>query len=339
MRTRQVYFEDKNVVSLREADLKIRPNEVLVKTHMSSICGTDKNHLLGFLPNATRVDAYHRDCYSTEAPYPRPVGHEGAGTIVEVGSAVDRFKVGDKVMSFGGYITMSDYFVAPVEPRGHSVLKVPEGLSMDEASLGEPTACAVYAGMESGVMLGDTVLVAGAGFAGQAIAQVVRHLGAAKVIVSDIVPGKLALAKKLGADLTVNALDTDVVGVVLDETHGKGADVVIEVAGTQEAVQTCTDAVKHGGIMGLYSWVLHPVNLVIDRWHNDGLDIRTLAVMHRIRHDMEWYQLKALSNVVNGKVDIKSLMTHEFPLSKAKEAFDCAINDPTACKVMLRSHT
>ena len=70
-----------------------------------------------------------------------------------------------------------------------------------------------------------------------------------------------------------------------------------------------------------------------------GLDIRTLAVMHRIRHDMEWYQLKALSNVVNGKVDIKSLMTHEFPLSKAKEAFDCAINDPTACKVMLRSHT
>lgn len=337
MKTRQVYFEDKNVVSLREVDIEPKANEVLVKTHMSSICGTDKNHLLGFLPNATRVEPYHKDCYSTEAPYPRPVGHEGAGTIVAVGSAVDEFKVGDQVMSFGGFITMSDYFVAPVQPRGYSITKVPEGLDMDEASLGEPAACAIYAGMESGVMLGDTVLVVGAGFAGQVIAQVVRQMGARKVIVSDIVPEKLTLARKLGADITVDARSEDVVGTVLDHTHGKGADVVIEVAGTQEAIQTCTDSVKHGGIMGLYSWVLHPVNLLIDRWHNDGFDIRTLAVMHRIKHDKDWYQLKALSNVANGKVDIKSLMTHVFDLGDAKKAFDCAVNDPTACKVMLRS--
>ena len=336
MKTRQVYFESKNIVGIREVDISPKPNEVLIKTHLSSICGTDKNHLQGFLPNPLKVKAYHNDAYTSANPFPRPVGHEGAGTVVAVGSAAGGFKEGDKVMSFGGFITMSDYFAAPVSPAGGSILKVPDGLTMDDASLGEPTACAVYAGMESGVMLGDTVLVAGAGFAGQIIAQVVKKMGAKTVVVSDIIDGKLELAKRLGADVTVNAAEQDVVEVVAGLTNGYGADVVIEVAGNENAIQTCTDSVKHGGIVGLYSWVLHPVNLVIDRWHNDGLDIRTLAVMHRIKHDKEWYQLKALSNVVNGMVDIKSLVTHTFALGDAEKAFETAINDPNACKVMLK---
>lgn len=336
MKTRQVFFEEKNVVRLREVDLTPKPNEVLVKTHMASICGTDKNHLQGFLPGALRVRPYHEDAYTTAAPYPRPVGHEGAGTIVETGSAVDGFRPGEQVMSFGGYVTMADYFVAPVFPQGESVTKVPQGMSLDDASLGEPAACAIYAGMESGVMLGDTVLVAGAGFAGQIIAQVVKQMGAAKVIVSDIADGKLALAKRLGADITINAEKEDVVGIVAEVTGGAGADVCIEAAGTEGAIQTCTDAVKHGGILGLYSWVLHPVNLIIDRWHNDGLDIRTLAVMHRIKHDKDWYQLKALSNVVNGKINLRPLVTHTFELADVEKAFDTALNDPEACKVMLK---
>ena len=336
MKTRMTYFEEKNLVRLREQELVLTPDQLLVKTHMASICGTDKNHLQGFLPNEIRVAPYHKDAYTSTTPYPRPVGHEGAGIVVEVGSSVDGFKVGDQVMSFRGNITMADYFLAPVQPPGESVLKVPEGLSMDEASLGEPAACAIYAGMESGVMLGDVVLVAGAGFAGQIIAQTVKQMGAGIVIVSDIVDGKLELAKKLGADVVANPLKGDLVEVVLSHTGGKGADVAIEAAGTESAIQLCTDAVKHGGIIGLYSWVLHPINLLIDRWHNDGFDIRTLAVMHRIKHDKEWYQLKALSNIVNGKIDIKTLMTHTFPLADVDKAFDCAINEPTACKVMLK---
>jgi len=336
MKTRQVFFEDVNKVALREVDISPGPGEVLVKTHMASICGTDKNHLQGFLPNKLRVKAHREDAYTSTAPYPRPVGHEGAGTIVEIGKAVDGYSVGDRVMSFGGYITMADYFVAPVFPRGESVLKAPEGLSFDDASLGEPTACAVYAGMESGVMLGDTVLIAGAGFAGQVIAQVVKKMGAGKVIVSDVVGGKLDMAKRLGADIVLDAKTEDVAGRVADETGGVGADVVIEAAGTEGAIQTCTEAVKHGGIIGLYSWVLHPVSLLIDRWHNDGLDLRTLAVMHRIKHDKEWYQLKALSNVVNGNVSLTPLMTHVFDLADVESAFETALNDPTACKVMLK---
>ena len=334
MKTRQVYFEDKLRVNLREADISPKPDEVLIKTHKSSICGTDKNFYLGWLPNKVRVEEYEAD-YEAGHEYPRPVGHEGAGYIVETGSAVSGFKVGDLVMSFGMFNTMADYFVAPLGPYGHAILKAPEGLSPDEASLGEPTACAIYAGMQSGVELGDNVLVVGAGFAGQVIAQTVRRMGAGKVFVSDIVPEKLTLAKKLSADRVIDPNKEDVVEVIKQETKGKGCDVVIEAAGNQFSIQTCTDSVKHGGILGLYSWVLQPVNLIIDRWHNDGLDIRTLAVMHRIKHDSVWYQRKALDNVRNGMIDIKSLMTHTFKLGDIQAAFDCVVNDVTACKVML----
>ena len=334
MKTRQVYFEDKMVVGLRENDIYPNSNEVLIKTHKSSICGTDKNFFLGWLPNQVRVEAYQADRESGDT-YPRAVGHEGAGYVVEVGSGVSGFKVGDLVMSFSMYNTMADYFIASTEPYGHSILKAPEGLSADEASLGEPTACAIYAGMSSGVELGDTVLVVGAGFAGQVIAQTVRRMGAKKVIVSDIVPEKLELARKLSADRVVDPNKEDVVEVVKEETKGKGCDVVIEAAGNQEAIQVCTDSVKHGGILGLYSWVLQPVNLIIDRWHNDGLDLRTLAVMHRIKHDSVWYQLKALDNVANGMIDIKSLITHTFKLEDIEAAFKCVVNDVTACKIMI----
>jgi len=334
MKTRQVYFNDKMKIDLRTADINPKPDEVLIRTHKSSICGTDKNFYLGWLPNKVRVEEYEAD-HEAGSTYPRPVGHEGAGYIEELGSAVSGFKVGDLVMSFGMYTTMADYFCAPLLPYGHAILKAPEGLSPDEASLGEPTACAIYAGMQSGVELGDTVLVVGAGFAGQVIAQTVRRMGARKVIVSDIVPEKLELAKKLSADRVIDPNVEDVVEVVKEETKGKGCDVVIEVAGVQEAIQTCTDSVKHGGILGLYSWVLQPVNLIIDRWHNDGLDIRTLAVMHRIKHDSVWYQLKALDNVANGMIDIKSLITHTFKLGDIQAAFDCAVHDVKACKIML----
>ena len=337
MKTRRVYFEAKEHVAIRIEEVEPLPDEILVKGYMSSICGTDKNHFLGFLPRTTRVDAFNLGGYSDPSPYPRFVGHEGAGTIIAVGSAVTGYKEGDQVMSFTGKnATMADYWAAKIQPRGTSVQKVLEGMTMEEASLGEPAACAIYAGMQSGVELGDTVLIVGAGFAGQVMAQVVRQMGAGKVIVSDIVNAKLELAKKLSADITVDASNEDTVDVVLRETNGKGADVVIEAAGNEDSIQVCTDAVKHGGIIGFYSWVLHPVNLIIDRWHNDGFDIRTLAVMHRIKHDKEWYQVKALSNIVNGKINIKPLITDIYKLDDVVAAFDCACNNPESCKVMLR---
>ncbi len=336
MKTRVVCTIEPNVVKLEECDVKPGRNEVLVKTHLASICGTDKNYSEGKMPKGVRV----RDLTSIDSEahdqYPLKMGHEGSGTIVAVGEGVSEFQVGDKVMSFGWYNTMADYFVAPVRHNGYGVVKVPEGMSMDAAALGEPACCAIYAGTVSGVELGDNVAVVGAGFAGQTIAQVVKKMGAAKVIVVDIVDEKLELAKSLGADITINAAKEDVVELILKETDYLGVDVAIEVAGNDAALQTCTDILKHGGIFGIYSWVLDPVNLRINRWHNDGFDIRTLALMHRIKHDRLWWIQKCISNIANGMIKIDPLISHVFELSDVEKAFDTACHNEKACKVMLK---
>lgn len=335
METRVVVTKAANQVVVDRCDVAPGPHEVLVKTHMASICGTDKNYSLGKMPREVLVEQVDGNNEAHHA-YPLKMGHEGSGTVVAVGEGVSEFKPGDQVISFGWYNTMADYFVAPVVHNGYGVVPVPEGMTLDEAALGEPAACAIYAGMQSGVEVGDTVLVVGAGFAGQVIAQIVKRMGAKTVICADIVDGKLELAKKLGADVVLNPQKDDIQTKIMELTRNQGVDVAIEVAGNDTAIQLCTDCLKHGGILGLYSWVLEPVNLFINRWHNDGFDIRTLALMHRIKEDRPWWIAKTMQIIADGLVDVKSLISHVFTLSDAKDAFDTACNDPTACKVMIR---
>lgn len=335
MKTRVVVTKEPNEVVVETCNLHPGDNEVLVKTYMASICGTDKNYSEGKMPREVLVEQIGNNNEAHHS-YPLKMGHEAAGVIVEVGKNVTDFQVGDKVMSFGWYNTMADYFVAPVDHQGYGVVKVPEGMSMEAAALGEPTACAVYAGMQSGVELGDVVVIVGVGFAGQIMLQVVKKMGAYKVICVDVVDGKLELAKKMGADIVLNPEKDDVAETVLRETNNQGADVVIEAAGNDIAIQLCSDILKHGGILGLYSWVLEPAKLFINRWHNDGFDIRTLALMHRIKIDRPWWIEKTMKNVANGMIQIEPLISHVFALEDATEAFSVACKEPSACKVMLK---
>lgn len=335
METRIVVTKQPNEVAVERCDLHPGANEVLVKTYMASICGTDKNYSEGKMPRKVLVEQLNSN-NEAHYSYPLKMGHEAAGEIIEVGKNVTEFQVGDRVMSFGWYNTMADYFVAPVDHNGYGVVKIPEGMTMKAASVGEPTACAIYAGMQSGVELGDNVVIVGGGFAGQVMLQVVKKMGAHKVICVDVVDGKLKLAKTMGADIILNPNKDDVVKIVLEETNNQGADVVIEAAGNDTAIQLCSDVLKHGGILGLYSWVLDPAKLFINRWHNDGFDIRTLALMHRIKIDRLWWIKKSLQNVANGMIQIEPLISHIFALEEAKKAFDVACHEPCACKVMLR---
>jgi L-iditol 2-dehydrogenase len=336
MNTRVVCVEEPNRISLRNERLSIGENEILVKAYMSSICGTDKNYYLGHTPKPHAVKDTSQIENESHSTYPMLIGHEGAGEVVETGAAVRKYKPGDKVISFGWKNTMADYWVSGIRHDGYGVTAVPDGMDMTTASLGEPIACAVYAGMVSGVELGDTVAVIGAGFAGQIIAQTVKAKGARKVIVVDVVDGKLELAKRIGADAVINAKTQNVLDIILDETKGYGVDVVIEAAGYGETIETGTEILKHGGILGLYSWVLDPVRMGIDRWHNDGFDIRTLALMHRVGHDRPWWIAKTLDVVNHGIIHIKPLISHTYDLCDAATAFHTACYDENACKVMLR---
>ncbi len=173
-------------------------------------------------------------------------------------------------------------------------------------------------------------------FAGQIIAQCARRKGAYRVIVVDVLEGKLALARRLGADITLNPGQDVVIEAVKDLTNGLGADVVVEAAGTAESFNTASEIIKHNGKFVFYSWVTTPVTLNISRWHDDGLEfINTCLVHHTWQQRYVWCP-EALRPVAQGLVDVKPLITDEFKLDDIKAGFDLADKDDAAIKIVFR---
>lgn len=312
-------------IDLVERVLECGPDEVIVKNHLIGICGSDKTFYRGQLPPKTSE-------FRQDPSFPFYLGHESGGTVVEVGDRVREYKVGEKVIAFGWNNNLAEYFKAKV----WELQPAPEGLDMDIVSLGEPIGCAMYSGMHSGVQVGDVVVVMGGGFAGQIIAQNAKLKGAYKVVVVDVLDGKLELAKKLGADITINSKKENALDQVLELTGGAGADVVVEAAGSEESINMCTNMIKHNGKFVWYSWITQPVTLDISRWHDDGLEFINTTLVHHTWHDRYVWTPKILRPVIQGMIDVKSLITHEFKLDQIKEAFELVDKDDTAIKVVLR---
>ena len=312
-------------IELIDKELVCGPGEVIVKNHLIGICGTDKSFYRGNLPPQTAE-------FEQAPEFPFALGHESGGVIVETGPMVTDLKVGDKVIGFGWNNNFAEYFKAPV----HMLQPVPDGLDMDVASLGEAVACAMHAGLQSGVQLGDTVVVMGAGFAGQIIAQCAKKKGALNVIVVDVLDGKLQLAKTLGADFIVNSIKEDVKDLVDRLTNGYGADVVVEAAGSQESFNKASQIVKHNGKFVFYSWVTTPITLDISRWHDDGIEFINACLVHHTWHHRYVWTIDALRPVQQGLIQIKPLITNEFPLTDIKQGFELADKDDTAIKIVFR---
>jgi len=305
-------------IETREREITIGPDEVLVKTHLAGICGSDKNLYNGIIPPSGGLNTEMRTVFA----YPYFLGHEGGGTVVAVG---------DRVTAFAWIETFSEYFKGKEE----DLQKVPEGMGMDLACLGEPIGCAVFSGLMSRIQLGDVVAVFGMGFAGQIMAQVAKAKGAYRVIGVDVVDGKLELAKKLGLDHAVNGAKQDPLKAVMELTDGQGADVVVDMAGSADSVNLCTAAVKHNGIMVFYSWITQDITVNISRWHNNSLEVINTGLVHHGIKQRELWTPMALRPVMQNQLAIAPLITHRFPLAKIAEAFAVAAKDPASIKVVI----
>ena len=235
-------------------------------------------------------------------------------------------------MAFGWNNNFADYFKA----KSFQLQPVPEGLDMDIAALGEPTACAMFSGLHTGVQLGDTVVIMGGGFAGQIIAQCSRLKGAYQVIVVDVLDGKLDLAKSLGADIVINSREEDPVARVKALTGGRGADVVVEAAGTAESFNAASAMIRHNGKFVFYSWVTIPVNLNISRWHDDGLEFVNTCLVHHTWQERYVWVPDTLRPIIQGSVKIQPLITNEFRLDDIRAGFDLADKDDAAIKIVFR---
>lgn len=294
LETRVVYLEPGKltVETIPLPDLK--PNQVLIKTHQASVCGSERYFYRGITVRpedeargGSEVQLGEHSKSERAHAYPMgPLGHEGGGTIVEIGSAVDEYvgggkiKVGDQVGSLI-YPTYSDYWVCDVA----HIQPIPEGVSFEVGCLYEPLGCAAWAAIHMGVKLGDVVAVNGVGFAGNILLQGALKAGASRVIAIDVVPAKLEIARQLGADHVINAREVDPVAAVNEITGGEGVDVAVEaIGGAGIGIKQALGMVGHNGILALYGDNYAPVqDFCFHRFHEDGLEIRNLNAVHYTR--------------------------------------------------------
>ena len=306
--TRVVYLEpDKlTVESITLPELK--PNQVMVKTHQASVCGSERYFYRGITVrpedeakggSEVQLGPGHDDDAHAHAYPMGPLGHEGGGTIVEIGSAIDEYLGGGKVKvdDFVGsliYPTYTDYWITDIA----HVQPIPDGVSFEVGCLYEPLGCAVWAALHMGVTLGDVVAVNGVGFAGNILLQGAIKSGASQVIAIDIEPNKLAIAKQLGASHIINASEIDPVEAVNELTSGEGVDVAVEaIGGTGVGIVQALGMVGHNGTLSLYGDSYAPVKeFCFHRFHEDGLEVRNLNAVHytklrSIEHMREAYRV------------------------------------------------
>jgi alcohol dehydrogenase len=305
------------------------PTDVVVKIDSSTICGTDLHILKGDVP---------------EVKPGTILGHEAAGTVVEVGSSVGTLEVGDRVLvscitscgrcrfckerryglctGGGGWILghlidglQAEYARVPFADT--SVYKVPDGLSDKQVLfLADILPTAYEVGVLNGrVEPGDTVAVVGAGPIGLAAVLTARLFTPAHIVAIDLDDNRLERARELGADVTINNAGDVALEAVMQLTDGLGADVAIEAVGVPETFELCTELVRPGGRIANVGVHGHPATL-----HLEKLWIRDVTIMTGLVDTFTTPQLLKL--IAEGHLDPTPFATHRFPLEETMSAYD-----------------
>jgi L-iditol 2-dehydrogenase len=307
------------------------PGEVLVRVGFCGVCGSD-------IPRTFVKGTYH---------FPTICGHEFAGAVESCGRDVSEYRPGDRVVVFpllwcgrcascekGNFVQCSDYdyygsrrdgaFAEYVAVPPRNLLRVPDGVSLEAASMTEPAAVALHALKRAGGgFVGETVVVFGAGPIGLVAAQFARMMGAERVVLFDLVPQKLAMAQRLGFALAFDPRQADPIEKVRQLTGGHGAEVCVEGAGVPATLRQAIAAARVGGrvvILGNPSAdVLLPAPLISQAMRRE-LDILGTwnSSFSPAGNNDDWHAV--LSAAASGRLDLDSLVTHRVPLDQAWDA-------------------
>ncbi len=321
--TRQAALVGPRQWQIGEEDLKVRPGWVIVKLERSYLCGSELH--------------YHRGNYPDYVQLPKKLGHEGAGTIVEAGPGVEDYQVGDRVVVYadvminpsGATNLYADYSLAPTR----CLQRIPEGVPTSVGALAEPVAASTHCGYHTGTEVGDTVVVFGGGFAGIVVAQIVKAAGAGTLVVVDMADEKLELARRLGADLTVNAAKVDAVAEIEAKLGKNAVDVAVDAVGTGRVIDQATDLLRKEGKLILYGWVTRPATINLSTWHTKGLQPRVTKIGTYVEK-MPWAE-RAFKLYRQGKLQLDPLVSCVYPLGEIQAAFERYDSDPSVIKVGL----
>ena len=316
----------------------IGPNDVLIKIKKSAICGTD-------------VHIYNWDHWSQETiPVPMIVGHEYVGVIEKCGSEVLHLKKGQRVSGEGhivcGYcrncragrrhlcrntigvgVNRQGSFAEYLSIPASNVFPIPDEIPDDIAAIFDPFGNAVHTAL-SFDLVGEDVLITGAGPIGALAAAICRHVGARKVVVTDVNPWRLELAKKMGATRVVNVLEEDLRDVMDELNMKEGFDVGLEMSGVTSAIHSMIDTMKHGGKVALLG--IPPDEVMVD-WTN--IILKGLVIKGIYGREMyeTWYKMAAL---LQSGMDISGIITHHFPIDDFQKGFDVMLSGKSG-KVLL----
>ncbi|WP_272964162.1 L-threonine 3-dehydrogenase [Alteromonas australica] len=301
-------------------------NDLLIKIRKTAICGTD-------------MHIYNWDEWSQKTiPVPMVVGHEYVGEVVGMGQEVRGFNLGDRV-SGEGHITcghcrncragrrhlcrntegvgvnrpgaFAEYLVIPA----FNAFKIPDNISDELASIFDPFGNAVHTAL-SFDLVGEDVLITGAGPIGIMAAAVARHVGARHVVITDINPYRLALAKKMGATRAVDVSKEDLQEVMNELGMSEGFDVGLEMSGVPVALRDMLNKMNHGGKVAMLG--IPPQDVAID-WNQvifKGLIIKGIYGREMFE---TWYKMASL---LQSGLDLSPIISHRFSVDDFQKGFD-----------------
>ncbi|MEL0633401.1 L-threonine 3-dehydrogenase [Pseudoalteromonas carrageenovora] len=313
-------------------------NDLLIKIRKTAICGTD-------------VHIYKWDEWASKTiPTPMVVGHEYVGEVVDMGQEVRGFAVGDRV-SGEGHITcghcrncragrvhlcrnttgvgvnregaFAEYLVIPA----FNAFKIPDNISDELASIFDPFGNAVHTAL-SFDLVGEDVLITGAGPIGIMAAAVAKHVGARHVVITDVNEYRLELARKMGASRAVNVANEKLEDVMTDLGMTEGFDIGLEMSGVPSAFNSMLNNMNHGGKIAMLG--IPPSDMAVD-WNQvifKGLVIKGIYGREMFE---TWYKMASL---IQSGLNLNPIITHQYSVDDFQAGFDMMISGQSG-KVIL----
>jgi len=334
-----MYYTQEDIRIEEQQKPIINEEEVLVEMKACGICGSDL------------MDWYLKD------RAPLVLGHEPTGIISETGKKVKNFDIEDRVFVHhhvaclechyclhGDYTLCKKFHETNIQPGGFAqyfrvpranleidTLKLPASISFEEGTLIEPVGCCLRALNKCNLQQGDSVAIIGAGNTGIIHLMLSKILGAEKKIVSDFIDHRLDIARKFGADVTINPKKSDFLATVMNETDGRGADVTVVTAPSVEAYKAGLKACRKGGRLCVFAPTVPGEQVQVspkELFFNETQIIPSYSTSHVETKE-------ALKLIASGKFHARDLITHRFRLEEISEAFSIALDSEKSLKVVV----
>lgn len=304
---------------------KLEDDQIIIKVHKTGICGTD-------------IHIYNWDEWAQKTiPVPMTIGHEFAGEIVDLGGKVKNLKVGQRVSAEGHIVgansrasrsgcyhldpdtkgtgvnlpgVFAEYFAVPA----FNVIPLPEEIEDDLGAILDPLGNAVHTAL-SFDLVGEDVLITGAGPIGIMAAAIARHVGARHVVITDINPARLDLAARVADCVPVNVAKENIKDVTAKLRMSEGFDVGLEMSGAPQALDMMIDTMVTGGKIAILGLPARPTTV---DWSKIVFKLLTIKGIYGREMFETWYKMIAM---LQSGLDVRKVITHRFKADDFEKGF------------------